>query len=441
MGTAGFNRVGRACDGAVDVSIGVPGSKSVSCRTLVLAAMARGTSELGGLLRGDDTDALAGAISELGVPVQLGDAQAVVEGGTPLCGGGRTLHVGHGGTPARFLLALASAAEGETAIDGSDQLRSRPMGDMTGLLRELGIDVEDFGDAEHLPLRIRGGVWKRADLEVGATASSQFLSALLLVAPTMPDGLELKLRAAPTSAPYLALTIAELRHWGVDVTTGYGDGYAARIKVPHTPLQARRRVVPPDASSALFWAAAATILPGSRVVLPGVSASDGQPDAAAIPVLEEMGLAVTQQDDGLVLHGPPSIRSVGRIDCARMPDAALALAVACCFADAPTQLTGLSTLRHKESDRIAAVAGEFSKAGGDVAAVGDDLIVRPTPLPDTPVTIDTWDDHRIAMAGAVLGLRRGGVRIADPDCVAKSYPGFWGDLLAFAPRPASGDTA
>ncbi|MDP7029774.1 MAG: 3-phosphoshikimate 1-carboxyvinyltransferase [Phycisphaerales bacterium] len=440
MTSAVARPVGRAESG-VDVSIRVPGSKSVSCRALVLAALARGTSELGGLLRGEDTDALAAAIASLGVPVRLGEDETVMEGGGPLSGGGQTVHVGHGGAPARFLLALASAAEGDTTIDGSSRLRERPMGDMSSLLAALGIDVDPLGDAEHLPLRVRGGHWKQRVLEVGETASSQFLSALMLVAPSMPDGLELRLRAAPTSAPYLALTIAELRRWGVEVQTGYGDGYAARITVPHTPLQAQRRAIPPDASSALFWGVAATILPGSCVRLPGVSLDDGQPDAAAFSVLEEMGLQVSPQAGGVTLAGPQAVRSVGRIDCDRMPDAAPALAVACLFADAPTQLTGLSTLRHKESDRVATVAGELSRAGGDVAAVEDDLIVRPGILPDTPVTLETWDDHRIAMAGAVLGLRRGGVSISDPDCVAKSYPDFWRDLLAFAPEPPTGDTA
>ncbi len=440
MGSGDLKHV-QVAESAADVSLRVPGSKSVSCRALILAALARGTSQLGGLLRGDDTDALAAAIEALGVPVLLGDDETVVEGGGALRGTSGVVHVGHGGTPARFLLALASAAEGDTTIDGSDRLRQRPMGDMSGLLGDLGVEVDDLGDSDHLPLLVRGSSWTNSVLEVGKTASSQFLSALLLVAPTMPGGLELRLRAAPTSAPYLTLTIAELRRWGVDVKTDYGDGYAARISVSHTPLQARRRAVPPDASSALFWGVAATILPGSHVTLPGLELADGQPDAAAFQVLQDMGLGVRESESGVSLKGPAVVRSAGRIDCDRMPDAAPALAVACCYADAPTQLTGLSTLRHKESDRVATVAGELTRAGGDVKAVEDDLIVRPSPMPERPVTIETWNDHRIAMAGGILGLRRGGVAISDPSCVAKSYPAFWDDLRAFARRPSSGDTA
>jgi 3-phosphoshikimate 1-carboxyvinyltransferase len=428
-------------DASPILRISVPGSKSVSCRALVLASLARGTSHLGGLLRSDDTDALALAIGQLGAPIQLGGDEAIVEGGNRLRADAATANLGHGGTPARFMLAIASVIEGDVVIDGSERLRERPMGDMVELLRTLGTKVEELGEPGRLPIRVWGSTWITGVLEVGETSSSQFLSALLLVAATMPEGLELRLRNPPTSAAYLALTIAELRRWGVTVHTGYGDGWAATIKVVPTSLNAQRRAIPADASSALFWASAAAILPGSNLALPGVTLDDGQPDAAAIPVLREMGLGVEASADGLTVRGPQALRSIGKIDCHSMPDAAPALAVACCFADEPTRLTGLHTLRIKESDRIATIAGELGRAGADVQIDGDDLVICPVALPPAPVTLQTWEDHRIAMAGAVLGLRRGGVSIADPACTAKSYPNFWADLAGFAPKAQSGDTA
>jgi 3-phosphoshikimate 1-carboxyvinyltransferase len=428
-------------DARPTVHVTVPGSKSVSCRALVLAAFAKGTSHLCGLLRGDDTDALSAALATLKQPIQLGDAEAIVEGGGRLQGGGATLDLGHGGTPARFMLAVASVADGDTIIDGSDRLRERPMGDMVELLRMLGITVEELGESGRLPLRVRGGEWTSRVLEVGETASSQFLSALLLVAASTPAGLELRLRRPPTSAAYLALTIAELRRWGVEVRTSYGDGWAATIEVVPGAMVAQRRAIPADASSALFWASAAAILPGSTVHLPGLSLDDGQPDAAAIPVLAEMGLQVETNSGGLILRGPESLRGVGQIDCHTMPDAAPAIAVACCYADDTTRMTGLHTLRVKESDRIATIASELAAAGADIKVVGDDLIIHPAPLPSTAVTIKTWDDHRIAMAGAVLGLRRGGLSITEPACTAKSYPAFWTDLERFAVDGRIRDTA
>lgn len=428
-----------ACVGPRRVTIRVPGSKSISCRAIVLACLAEGTSHLRGLLRGDDTDALAKALSSLGVDIVLDGSTATIDGGGPLVGGGRTLDLGHGGTPARFMLAAASLAEGDTVIDGSGRLRERPMKDLIDLLTTLGVEVQ--GEGDHLPIRVRGNVWCRRTLDVGRTASSQFLSALLLVAPRMPDGIELRLTEAPTSAPYLAMTIAELRRWGVEVNTGYGHGFAATISVTPGAISPHDRYIPADASSALFWAVAAAITPGTTLLLPGVAIGEGQPDAAAFPVLAEMGLRIEQVEGGVRLFSPLTLRSVGLIDCCNMPDAAPALAVAACMADAPTRLTGLDTLRSKESDRIEAIASELTRAGAGVEVAGDDLHIIPRPLPETPITMQAWQDHRIAMAMAVLGLRRGGVSIADPGCVAKSYPAFWDDLAHFAAATGSGDTA
>ena len=424
----------------VDLDISVPGSKSISCRALVLASMADGQSTLAGLLRADDTDALAGAMLAVGCGVNASADGTTIAG--PVPGDvDATIDLGHGGTPARFMMAVASRGSATVTVDGSDRLRERPMADMVPMLEALGATVEALASPGHLPMRIRGGPWATDQLEVGRTASSQFLSALLLVAASMPSGLELCLTEAPTSAPYLRLTIAELRRWGVDVQTSYGDGYAVRIRVPGGGVQPQHRAIPADASSALFWSTAAAILPESCIRLKGVTLDDGQPDAAAFQILREMGLRLDVIDGGLQCRGPAVLRSAGLVNCDAMPDAAPALAVAACFADAPTRLTGLSTLRVKESDRVATIAGELSRAGCDVETSGDDLIVVPRPLSAEPVTLETWDDHRIAMAGAILGLRRGGVAIADPDCTAKSYPGFWGELDRFGAAAASGDTA
>ncbi len=429
------------CEGQPSAAIQVPGSKSISCRVIVLAAIADGCSALSGLLRGDDTDSLLAAMEALGVSIEGDGAEMAVRGRHPLVPAQPRVDLGHGGTPARFMLAVATLTDGGIAIDGSSRLRERPMGDMVDLLSSLGVEVEAMGVADHLPLRVVGGPWRINHLEVGATASSQFLSALLLVAPLMSGGLTVQLRHRATSEPYLKLTIAELQKWGVPVTAEYEDGRLVRITVPSTPLHARERVIPADSSSALFWAAAAAIIPGAHLTIPRLGLDDGQPDAAAFKVLQEMGLGIENLEEGVRLRGPAQLHAIGTIDCDGMPDAAPALAVAACFADGQTRLTGLGTLRHKESDRVMTIAGELGRAGADVAIEGDDLVIRPVPLPDLPVTIQTWDDHRIAMALAVLGLRRGGISVSDPGCVAKSYPMFWEDLTRLYGEARSGDTA
>jgi len=313
---------------------------------------------------------------------------------------------------------------------------------MLDLLSGLGIPAEPLLEGGHLPMRIVGGDWAQRVIEVGQTQSSQFLSAMLLVGASLPEGVELRLQAPPTSAPYLRLTVAELRAWGVPVETSYGTNPLVRISVSGAALAAQRRQIPVDASSALFWGAAAAIVPSASVALPGLDLSDGQPDAAAFDVLAQMGVRIETTAEAVVLRGPKQLTSAGLVNCANMPDATPALAVVACFAEAPTRLTGLKTLRVKESDRVATIAGELQRAGADVTVAGeDDLIVTPRALSSDPVTIQTWDDHRIAMALAVFGLRRGGISIADPGCVNKSYPGFWGDLGRFAAEPQPGDTA
>lgn len=429
------------CASAVHVAMQVPGSKSISCRAIVLAATAAGTSTLTGLLRGDDTNALLAAMATLGISSEGDGADVTVRGGGPLVPTQPRVDLGHGGTPARFMLAIASLVNGTLVIDGSARLRQRPMRDMVELLSSLGVEVESLGAGGHLPIRVVGGPWEADHLDVGVLASSQFLSALLLVAPRMPGGLDLRMRSPVTSTPYLMLTIAELRQWGVPVCVVHDEDGGSRITVPSTKLLPHTRVIPADASSALFWAAAAAITPESHLMIPRLRLDDGQPDAAAFEVLRGMGLGLQQDDDGVRLLGPARLHALGTIDCGGMPDAAPALAVAACFADGQTRLTGLQTLRHKESDRVSTIAGELGRAGGDVAIEGDDLLIRPVGLPDSPVTIQTWDDHRIAMALAVLGLRRGGLSIADPGCVAKSYPGFWDDLARLYGEARSGDTA
>ncbi len=428
-------------DGPVHLSLQVPGSKSLTCRALILAALASGTSTLRGGLRGDDTESLAKALISLGIPIDWQGPDIVVQGGGPLHAPAEPIDVGHGGTPARFMLAMASLAQGVTCIDGSDRLRERPMADMVILLNRLGVHVEATHHEGHLPLSVTGANWNGNPLQVGQTASSQFLSALLLVAPATELGLTMHLHAPPTSGSYFMMTLEELRRWGVPISVARGQDPLMEIGVQPTRPTPCEREIAGDASSALFWAVAASIIPGSVVSLPRVHLGDGQPDAAAFEVLAAMGVPISQNADAAEVRGPDTLRAVPEIDCQDFPDAVPALAVACAFASETTRLRGLHTLRLKESDRIAAIATELGNAGVQVDIVGDDLIIHPADPPDDPITCQTYDDHRIAMAMAVMGLRRGGVSIEDPDCVSKSYPAFWADLATFAAAGLSGDTA
>lgn len=431
----------------IDWVVRVPGSKSLTNRALVLAAMAQGESRIELGLRSSDTDALGAALSSLGAEVEVLEASYEpplrhpgfrvrgVGGGFP-AGPDAHLNLGDGGTPTRFMMAAAAFARRRVTVDGSARMRERPVADGVRLLRELGCSIEGSGPACHLPVAVdgRGGPPTGGALRVGALASSQFVSALLLVAPWMRDGLEVRFDVPPVSRSYIDLTLDELRRWGASVVEDAGnDGELRSVGVAPGPLAARPSYfVEPDASSALYWAAAAALVPGSDVVLDGLTAASRQPDARAILELARHGAEVTGTRADLRVRcraesgdrSPPL--SAMHLDLALCPDGALMLIAAAAVAEGPSRFEGLGTLRVKESDRLAAMAEGLRRIGAGVR-VGDSWIEVDPIAPGQAVdaTIDPHDDHRVAMSFAVLGLRTGGIRIANPGCVAKSYPAFW----------------
>jgi 3-phosphoshikimate 1-carboxyvinyltransferase len=321
-------------------------------------------------------------------------------------------------------------------IDGSARMRERPVADGVDLLRALGVSVEWTEAPGRLPMIIdgRGGPPVGGTIRVGTLASSQFVSALLLVAPWMRDGLEVRFEVPPVSRSYIDLTEDELRRWGAVVREEVdADGSLCSVHVEPQPLAGKGAYpVEPDASSAIYWAAAAAIVPGSDIVLHGLSPSSRQPDVAAI--------------NGLGLQGAELIRDAAnmRVCCRcragdisppldgleasleQCPDGAIMLIAAAAVARGPSRFWGLGTLRVKESDRLAAMAEGLERVGAR-ARIGDSWIeIDPIPADHrVDATIDPHNDHRIAMSFAVLGLRTGGIRISNPDCVAKSYPAFW----------------
>ena len=429
----------QAADMPLHGTIRVPGSKSLTNRAIVLAALAGGTTVLEGALRSDDTDGLLRALGALGVASTTQGDRIQVAGCAGRVPNARETRVdlGDGGTPTRFMLAVAALATAPVVVDGSARMRKRPIADGVDLLRRLGVQA-DYAEAEgRLPVRIvPGGSTPRGGTVIARpTASSQFISALLLVAPWFRDGVTLEFVGAPTSQSYVELTVDELRRWGalVQETRGPG-GVLETVRVAPGPLRARAPVhVEPDASSAAYWGVAAAVVEDSELLLAGLPADSRQPDMGVFAALRAMGAVVHGERDGLVVawggaRGGAPLRPV-HVDAARFPDGALALAAAAALATGPSRITGLSTLRVKESDRLAAMHAELVRIGC-AARISDDAIdVIPTGVP-TPrdVRIRTYRDHRIAMSFAAIGLRTDGLLIEDPACTSKSYPGFWADL-------------
>ena len=426
----------------LDAVVRPPGSKSLTNRLLLLAALCRGEGVLRHPLRARDTDALAGAIETLGAIVRVEGDVIRIDGGEGRFPGGGDVDLGAGGTPTRFMIAAATLARLPVRIDGSPRMRERPVGEGVQMLRHLGAVIEELASPGCIPVRVRPDAHglRGGHLEVGRTASSQFVSAVMLIAASTREGVVIDFNEPPTSPTYLELTIQVLQQVGVPVQVRRDEaGNLHRIDIESGVVPAFDLQVEPDASSAIYPAILAASRPGSRVEILGLGSGSRQPDAAAIAALTAFGARVEAQEDQTVVSSRGRPSGV-ELDCAAFPDAAVGLAVLAATAGGPSLLTGLHTLRVKECDRVAALACELRKVGCQVVESPDALEIRPqegTRVAEE-VAIGTWDDHRMAMAFGVLGRTLGPLLIEDPDCVAKSHPGFWEELDALEPGSDSG---
>jgi 3-phosphoshikimate 1-carboxyvinyltransferase len=405
-----------------------PGSKSITNRALVAAALARGDSQLRGALVSDDSEVMLACLHALGVRIQTGDDVWRISG----CGGRlgspqQPLHTGNSGTTARFLSAAATLATGPVVLDGSPRMRERPIVDLVEALRQLGAGVEVLGHDGCPPLRVEGGGLPGGKAVIDASRSSQYVSAVLLAAPCAQRDVDLDFEnGVLVSAPYVELTLQVMRAFGADPSRGASGGIhvsAGRGYVAQT------FDVEPDASAAAYPFCAAAIA-GGRVRVEGIPAHSIQADLALLEILERMGCRVQRDAGAVELQGPPPgerLRAVD-VDMNALPDAALALAVTALFADGPTRIRNVANLRIKETDRLAALETELRRLGSASQASADSLTIAPlagSRPADAETEIETYDDHRMAMSFALAGLRVPGIVIRDPACVSKTWPDFF----------------
>ncbi len=441
----------RRAHGPLDAVIRPPGSKSVTNRALVCAALARGTSSIHGILRADDTEAMIGCLRSLGIAIVDGAAgagsgphrhaestaghiasvapavdaalQVVGSAGRPPLDGA-ILDARLSGTTSRFVAPVAALARGTVVLDGAEPLRRRPMGALLDALVALGVGIEPLGEPGHLPVRITAS--QRAVLggtvQVTGDVSSQFLSGLLLAGPCLDDGLTVELTTELVSVPYVALTIAVMDRFGASV--GHDDRWRTLRVAASGYRSIERFEVEPDATAASYWAAAAVIVGGS-VRIEGLGRSSVQGDVAFLDVLARMGAEVEWSEDHVVVRSTGTLRGI-TVDMADISDTAQTLAAVAVFAEGPTTVTGIGFIRGKETDRIAAVVTELRRLGIDAGEDPDGFTVHPGVV--SPGDVHTYDDHRMAMSFALIGLRCEGIGILDPDCVDKTYPDFWVDM-------------
>jgi 3-phosphoshikimate 1-carboxyvinyltransferase len=403
----------------LDAVVRPPGSKSITNRALVIAGLARGgaVSRLLDPLEADDTMVMRAGLRSLGVMVDDVDDPWLVLGTGGKLTGDTLIDAGASGTTARFLTAVAALADGPVTIDGTERMRQRPLADLLEALTTLGADVRSATGSP--PVTVTGPL-HAGRTEVSGATSSQFLSALLLIAPMLGDAVEIAVRGALVSEPYVTGTIEVMEAFGASVERRDGSYLVAPTGYDKAHFE-----IEPDASAAVYPATAVAIA-GGRVVLPGIPADSSQPDLAVLDVLAEMGCSVTRAERDVLVEGEGAPLRAIDADLSGSPDGALVLAVACLFADGPSRLRGLGTLRAKETDRLAALESELAKLGAVVEVEGDTLAI--TPGVPQAAEIETYDDHRMAMSFALAGLRIPGVVIGDPECVSKTWPEYF-DVL------------
>ncbi|MDR7420736.1 MAG: 3-phosphoshikimate 1-carboxyvinyltransferase [Armatimonadota bacterium] len=405
-----------------DTVVSVPGSKSLTNRALVIAALGDGTSHLRNTLYSDDTVVMAESLRRLGFEVDADATSSVMRvagRGGAIPAAEADLFVGNAGTAARFLTAMVCLGRGRYRLDGVARMRERPIGDLADALRQLGAVVTATNGS--LPLVVEARGLRGGLAVVSGEVSSQFVSALLMAAPYASGDVEIEVAGRLVAAPYVEMTLAVMEAFGVTVArTGR---WRFRIRAGQR-YRARAYDVEPDASGAAYFFAAAAIT-GGRVTVRGVPPASLQGDAQFVGILEHMGCRVERGEAGLTVTGTGSLAGVD-VDLGSMSDQTMTLAAIAPFAHGPTRIRGVAHIRHQESDRLAATAAELRRIGQDVEELDDGLLIRPRPV--RPAVIQTYGDHRIAMAFAVTGLRAPGLAIADPGCVAKTFPDFFDRL-------------
>lgn len=411
------------------VTIRVPGGRSITNRALVAAALADGRSVLRGAGLSDDSEAMIDCLRALGASIEVDGTDVTVVGVAGRPQGGVEVFTRLSGTTSRFVTAVAALADGPVRIDALPPMRARPMADLVDALRALGVRVDEEGQPGHLPLTVTGPI-TGSSVSVPGTISSQYTSGLLLAGGARPDGLAVRLSTESlVSEPYVAMTAHVMGAFGVPVEDDVvvyraeGGGY-----------RSGDYEVEADAATANYFFTAAAIT-GGTVTVPHLPELWLQADAELTMLLKRFGCTVVFENADVTVTGAPGghLRAPdGPIDLTRYSDMAPTVAVLAAFADGPVEVTGVGFIRGKETDRIAASVAELRRIGVDAEETDDGFIVWPAGRPEdvTPhgAVIQTYDDHRMAMSFALVGLVVDGISVADPGVVAKTHPGFWADL-------------
>lgn len=401
-----------------DCRVRVPGSKSYTHRMIIAAALADGASTLKNALISEDTQFTIGALGQMGIRIQANSADVKVHGrGGHLDPCDAPIYLGNSGTSMRLLTGITSLGRGTYTLTGTARMQERPIKDLLDALQQMGVRARSLNNNGCPPIEVSTAKIRTDRVDINCQTSSQYLSALLLMAPGTPKGLEIRVIGEPVSRPYVDLTVALMETFGIRLER---EGYR-KFSVPGSQIyRAGSYFVEPDCSqAAYFWAAAA--IAGAHIKVIDVNPDSAQGDLRFVDLLEQMGCKVSRDSDGIGVTG-------GRLcaieaDLSDMPDQVPTLAVVAAFSEGTTLIRNVAHLKSKESDRLTATVTELKKMGIEAVSSHSALIVRGG-KPQGSV-VDTYNDHRIAMSFAIAGLNVPGVFIRNEGCVAKSFPAFW----------------
>lgn len=401
----------------------VPGSKSITSRALLLASMAKGQSVLSNVLFSGDSRSFLSCIKALGYDIEIDENERIVKitGSMPQKKG--SINVGSAGTAARFITAMLAACEGEYFIDASEQMKRRPMNTLLEVLSKLGSEIECIEKDGHLPLKMKGRSLEGGNISLDIGNSSQFLSALLMTGFLYKKGLQIQVQGRETSRPYVDITLKMMEQFGKCVERTSEGHY--RVS-PNRSYTAQKYKIEPDVSSACYFYAMAAIT-GGEALVKDVYYSSMQGDIKFLDVLKTLGCTVEETDKGLLVKGPVGGKYKGiDIDMNDFSDQTMTLAVLAVFASSPTRIRNIEHIRHQESDRIHAVASELARIGIKCIDEKDEITIYPG-MPK-PAVIETYEDHRMAMAFSLVGLKVDGIKIKNPSCVSKTFEKYF-DIL------------
>lgn len=407
----------------LSATVRVPGSKSLTNRALLIASLANGTTHLTNTLFSDDSHYFAKALQTLGFDVQLDEVKhaMTVKGlGGKIPAKNAELFIGNAGTAARFLSAFLTLGNGEYILDGEPRMRERPIRDLVDSLTQLGAKLEPTNNCP--PVKITANGLPGGKTTIAGDISSQFLSALLMVAPYAQTPIEVTLSTDLNSKPYVDMTIAIMKDFGVEIERNQYSRFTIHPS-HYSPLSSY--AIESDASAASYFFAAPAIC-GGTVKVENISRKSVQGDVGFLDVLQKMGCVITESENSIMVHGPSSIVGVD-VDMRDIPDTAQTLAAVAPFADSPTRIRGIASARVKETDRVHATCVELARLGVRVEEHEDGMTIHPIEKMRS-ASIQTYNDHRMAMAFSLIGLRFDGVTIENPACVSKTFPNFF-DVL------------